>query len=174
MGYHLFQNLYGNGAKNTKCLIKTLEMRKLNFHKVQIFILSGLIENEGSFKGKPGEIPIPDTSADTMEKVLFFMYHDTIDKSKIDFDLLKAADKYLMDNLVTYCIEHLESNLTLDNALDIMMAAYQINQNSLFEAATNFVWNNKGKLTTTDSWNKMLKAHTDLIAKAFNSILAKK
>ena len=113
MGYHLFQNLYGNGAKNTKCLIKTLEMRKLNFHKVQIFILSGLIENEGSFKGKPGEIPIPDTSADTMEKVLFYMYHDTIDKSKIDFDLLKAADKYLMGNLVENCLEHLKSNLTL-------------------------------------------------------------
>ena len=140
---------------------------------MQIFTFSGLIENEGSFKEKSGEISIPDTSADTMEKVLFYMYHDTIDKSKIDFDLLKAADKYLMDNLVTYCLEHLESNLTLDNALDIMMAAYQINQNSLFEVATNFVLNNKGKLTSTDSWNSMVRDHPDLIAKAFSVFLVK-
>ena len=140
---------------------------------MQIFTFSGLIENEGSFKEKSGEISIPDTSADTMEKVLFYMYHDTIDKSKIDFDLLKAADKYLMDNLVTYCLEHLESNLTLENALDIMMVSYQINQNSLFEAATNFVWNNKGKLTSTDSWNSMVRDHPDLIAKAFSVFLVK-
>ena len=140
---------------------------------MQIFTFSGLIENEESFKGKPGEIPIPDTSADTMEKVLFYMYHDTIDKSKIDFDLLKAADKYLMDNLVDNCLEHLKSNVTLENALDIMMVSYQINQNSLFEAATNFVWNNKGKLTSTDSWNSMVRDHPDLIAKAFSCILVK-
>ena len=140
---------------------------------MQIFTFSGLIENEGSFKEKSGEISIPDTSADTMEKVLFYMYHDTIDKSKIDFDLLKAADKYLMDNLVTYCLEHLESNLTLENALDIMMVSYQINQNSLFEVATNFVLNNKGKLTSTDSWNSMVRDHPDLIAKAFSVFLVK-
>ena len=140
---------------------------------MQIFTFSGLIENEGSFKEKSGEISIPDTSADTMEKVLFYMYHDTIDKSKIDFDLLKAADKYLMDNLIANCLEHLKSNLTLENALDIMMVSYQINQNSLFEVATNFVWNNKGKLISTDSWNSMVRDHPDLIAKAFSVFLVK-
>ena len=39
-----------------------------------IHIFSGLLEHEGSFQGNPGEIEIPATSADTMEKILFFMY----------------------------------------------------------------------------------------------------
>ena len=134
----------------------------------------GLFEHEGSFQGKPGEIPITDTSADTMEKVLFFMYHDSIDESKIDYDLLKAADKYLMDSLVATCVEYLESNLTIENALDVMMVAYQTNQNSLLAAAFNFANSKTGQLVTTDSWNNMLREHPDLIAKAFTFIYSNK
>ena len=102
------------------------------------------------------------------------MYHESIEESKIDIDLLKAADKYLIEDLLAICVKHLglESNLTLDNALDIMMIAYQTNQTSLFETATNFVMKNKGKLIKTDSWKKLSREHPDLIVKAFENILA--
>ena len=44
-------------------------------------------------------------------KVIFFMYHDTIDGKKVNIDLLKAADKFLMENLVATCVENLVSKL---------------------------------------------------------------
>ena len=86
-------------------------------------MFSGLLRHETSFQAKQqnqshGEITIEETSADTMEKILFFMYHNSIDKSKIDVDLLTAADKFRMEDLVDICVKHLKSDLTLKNALD--------------------------------------------------------
>ena len=91
----------------------------------------------------------------------------TLNKSKIDSNLLKAADQYLVDGLKSLCIDHLESNLTLQNALDVMMVAFQIDENGLFDSAFQYVCDNKGQLIGTDSWNEIVREHPDLIAKAF-------
>ena len=95
------------------------------------------------------------------------MYHNSIDKSKIDVDLLTAADKFLMEDLVDICVKHLKSDLTLKNALDVLIVAYQTNQNSLFEIAFEFARENKGKLKA-DKWNEMIRNHPTLIAKAMS------
>ena len=50
----------------------------------------------------------------------------------------------------------LSANLTLENALELMVAAYLTDQNSLLEASFRFVWENKGKLVKTDSWAEMV------------------
>ena len=46
------------------------------------------------------------------------MYHDSLEESKIDCDLLKAADKYLMEGLVAICTNHFKSKLTLENVVE--------------------------------------------------------
>ena len=122
-------------------------------------------------EGSSGEIEICDTSSVVMETLLFFLYHDFVDKEKINSDLLKAADKYLVGGLVDVCVLHLSTNLTRENALDVLIAAYQTNQKTLFDAAFKFTWENKGKLVKTDSWNEMLRNYPDLIAKAFSQSL---
>ena len=98
------------------------------------------------------------------------MYHNSIDKSKIDIDLLTAADKYLMEGLVEICTEHLKSNLTLQNALDVLIVAYQTNQNSLLDTAFQFAFNHKGQLNA-EKWNEMTRNHPALIAKAMGQVM---
>ena len=129
------------------------------------FEISGLLKHE-----KSEEITIHETSANTMKKILFFMYHESMDESKIDSELLQAADKYLMTGLVTICVKYLKSNLTLENALDVMIIAYQINQNSLLEAAFEYAQKNKGKMKN-DKWKEMSRNHPDLMTKCFNQVL---
>ena len=152
-----------------KCEGKTLRCHKLVL-QCQSGYFKGLLQHQESFQGKPGEISVTDTSAETMEKVLFYMYNDSIDESKIDVELLKVADKYLMNNLVATCVEFFKSNLTLENALDIMLVAYQMNQNNLLETTFKFACDNKGQLAKTEMWNNMIRDHSDLIAKLINSI----
>ena len=94
-------------------------------------------------------------------------FRQTLNKSKIDSNLLKASDMYLVDGLKSLCIDHLESNLTIQNALDVLMVAFQIDENGLFDRAFQYICHNKGKLIGTDSWNEILREHPDLIAKAF-------
>ena len=62
----------------------------------------------------------------------------------------------------------LSANLTLENALELMVATYLTDQNSLLEASFRFVWENKGKLVKTDSWAEMVSNYPDLIGKAFS------
>ena len=66
-------------------------------------------------EGISGEIKVQDTSADVMENLLFFLYHDFVDKTKISSDLLKIADKYLVQGLVDVCVEYLSSNFEFNN-----------------------------------------------------------
>ena len=105
-----------------------------------------------------------------MKKILFFMYHESMEESKINSELLQAADKFLMECLVDICVNHLKSNLTLENALDVMIVAYQINQNSLLTDAFEFTQKNKGQLKA-EKWNEMSRNHPDLMIKCFNHLV---
>ena len=49
--------------------------------------------------------------------------------------------------------------------LDVLVVAYQTNQNSLLEIAFEFARSNKGKLNA-DKWNEMKNNHPTLLVKA--------
>ena len=98
------------------------------------------------------------------------MYNGSMEKLNINSELLQAADKFLMKDLMHLCVEHLKSNLTLENALDTLIIAYQTNQNLLCDAAFQFAHKNKGKLNL-EKWNEMTKNHPDLIAKCLNKLI---
>ena len=84
------------------------------------------------------------------------MYNGSMEKLNIDPELLQAADKFLMVDLVAICVEHLKSNLTLENALDVLIVAYQTNQDLLCNATFQFAQGNKGKLKI-ENWNEIAK-----------------
>ena len=73
-----------------------------------------------------------------------------------------------MEGLKSVCSEHLSANLTLENALEVMIVAYLTDQKDLLDSAFKFVLLNKGKLIKTDSWDEMVKNYPDLIGKAFS------
>ncbi len=51
-------------------------------------------------------------------------------------DFLMAIDKYdLGEDLLEICIEHLKSNITIQNAVEIMARSYQIGCSDLKNAA---------------------------------------
>ena len=64
-------------------------------------------------------------------------------KHKITIDLLLAADKYKIHDLIPICVNHLKVNLSKENVVDIMTKSYMINQIDLFDAARRFVENCK-------------------------------
>ena len=109
-------------------------------------MISAMLNENPMIEGTSGQVEIPDFSSDTIENLLFFMYNSFVDKQKINSELLKAANKYLMDGLKNICCEYLSGNLTLKNALDVMVAAYLADQKELLDAAFKFAWDNKGSI----------------------------
>ena len=104
------------------------------------------------------EINENDFNSDTMEQVLFYFYHGSVqDIEMINTALLRAADKYEAIGLMDMCAKYLESILSLENALDILVSAELTNQKALFDSAAKFVRKNQGKMKQTGAYNEMLE-----------------
>ena len=94
------------------------------------------------------------------------MYNDFIENSKIDIALWKTADKYLMDGLVSVSTNYFKLNLSIENVVDVMIAAYQTNQDNLLKIAFNFAYENRDEIFKTNSWIDMKKNYPELLLKA--------
>ena len=112
-------------------------------------------------EAKTGEIKIPDISPITMENLLFFIYHDTLDQTKFSGDLMVAADKYNISALVKLCVNYFAINLTENNAVDVMNSAYETNQKELFRKACKFVLQNK--VIGVEVWEDMMKKNPSYV-----------
>ena len=105
------------------------------------------------------EIEETDISSDVMEELLYYLYHDKVDDvKKINLDLLVAADKYMVSGLLGECVQYFKSNLSDQNALDVLVTAEVTNQKDLFEAASRFVGKkNLGSLNKSSTFREMTK-----------------
>ena len=78
-----------------------------------MFVLPGMTE------AKSSKLEIDDFKAVTVEAMVYFMYNgNVLEEKMINSDLLRLAEKYKIKSLVDFCVEYLEQNLTLENALD--------------------------------------------------------
>ena len=116
-------------------------------HKIILSGQSGvfkkmLFEND-MVEATSGKIEISDTSATTMENLLFYIYHEVLykDEASIVFDLLMAAEKYAIFDLVKICVKVLKESLSEKNVVDVMTAAFLTNREELFESAYKFIFN---------------------------------
>ena len=116
-------------------------------------------------QGAVVEINENDFNSETMEQVLFYFYHGNVQNNEmINTDLLRAADKYEVVGLMDICAKYLESNLSLENALDVLVAAELTNQKALFESAAKFVKEKPGKKKKTGAYKEMAEKDTKIIA----------
>jgi len=72
---------------------------------------------------KSGEVKIEDMSASTLERLLEFTYTGEVTDLQEVTELLYAADKYQMSDLVRMCAGHLQEEITPATAPDILALA---------------------------------------------------
>ena len=117
------------------------------------------------------EINENDFNSETMEQVLFFFYHGNVqDIEMINTDLLRAADKYEVVGLMDICAKYLESNLSLENALDVLVAAELTNRKGLFDSAAKFIRENKGKMNKTGAYKEIHEKDPKFIANVMSKM----
>ena len=92
------------------------------------------------------------------------MYHDDLPKNEINGDLLIAADKFNVSDLVAVCVNYLMANMNEENVVDTMIASYLTNQNELFKDSFLFLFNCriKDKEFKTEAWEEMKKKTPNL------------
>lgn len=152
-----------------KCDIKIVCNEKIfDCHKLvlgcQSDVFEAMFQNKSAMtEARSGELEIVDFEADAVETMLYFMYNGTIlDEKMINSDLLRLGEKYNVNSLMDFCVEHLIENLSTENALDVLVASHLTNQKGLFDAATNFVCENRKNLEKTDSWKELMETNPKL------------
>ena len=138
------------------CNGKTFDCHKIVL-SCQSEVFKTMIKNKSSTEKKIGIMKIEenDFGYETIEQLLYFVYHDKVKNAEmINTDLLLAADKYNMQGLLDECCKLFP--LSLENALDIMVLAETINQKSLFDTASRFVGQNLGSLEQSSEFKKMV------------------
>jgi speckle-type POZ protein len=135
-------------------------------------VFQAMFLNMDMKEGASGEVEIKDVTAETMDMLLYYFYHEELEDTKlVDTNLLFAAEKYYVPGLLKLCVQHLKASLSIDNVLDILLCAHLTNQEGLFNTASNFVMKNKGKLIKTMEWTEMMETNPKLIATVLSNVL---
>ena len=152
--------------------------KQFDCHKVvlssQSEVLKTMFKNKSLIeKQSEGVMKIDekDVNSDTMEQLLLYLYFQKVkDNNMINGDLMIAADKYDVKGLLDLCTKYLESNLSDENALEVLVKAELVGQMNLFAAASKFVCKNIGRVNKTSAWEEMSKKNPSLIAKLFSQM----
>ena len=133
-----------------------------------------LVEND-FIESTSGKIEITDISATTMENLLFFIYHEDLDGTKITGDLLVAANKYDVSDLVNYCVKFLGDNLSEKNVAGVMTSAFLADQEELFQSAYKFLFKLRidNQIVETEAWKKLQEENPALASKMLNKAVFK-
>jgi len=153
------------------CDGKTIDCHK-NVLATQSDVFETMFMNMDLDEAKSGEVEIEDLDFDTMETLIYFLYNEEIqDQKLINTKLLYAADKYNVSELLEICATFLKCNLSVENALDVLVASHHLNQQDLLKAASDFVCENKGQLANTEAWEEMIKTNPTLVATVLSKVL---
>ena len=163
-------------AKNTFDLKIICEGKILECHKNVLCCRSDIFDvmfsNDEMIEAQSREVEINDIQADTMETFLYFLYHDQVQDNKmINAKLLRAAHKYNVLELMEVCTDYLKKNLSFENATDVLVSAHLTDKKDLFEIASDFIYENKGKVVKTIAWDEFKKTNPTMAIDIFSSIL---
>ena len=153
-------------AKNTFdtkiiCDGKTFECHK-SVLQCQSDVFEKMFQNDKTIES--GVVKIEDFKASTIETFLGFCYQQKVeDEEMINIELLYAAEKYNITQLLEDCSEYLKRNLTDKNALDVVVAAYHTKQKSLLERAASYACSMRNRLVKTSTWKEFKKDHPEIV-----------
>ena len=116
-------------------------------------------------EAKSGIVKIDDFKAEVIETLLYFLYHEEVKDTKmINTELLHAAEKYNIPELLEVCTDYLKQNLSFENALDVLVSAHLTNQKALFNAASDFTYKKRDKVVKTTAWEEFQRTNMTVAA----------
>jgi speckle-type POZ protein len=144
----------------------TLKVKDKEFkaHKLILAAASPVFEamfKEGTKEHQDNYVNIEDIESDVFEVFLRYLYSGQVEHlDEMVSDLLAAADKYDVQPLKERCIHHMVKNISVDNAVNMLILADRYNVEPIKLQAQKFITNNIMSLLKTDSWNSLIGIHS--------------
>uniref|UniRef100_A0A669EPJ4 Speckle type BTB/POZ protein n=1 Tax=Oreochromis niloticus TaxID=8128 RepID=A0A669EPJ4_ORENI len=116
-------------------------------------------------------VEINDVEPDVFKEMMCFIYTGKAPNlDKMADDLLAAADKYALERLKVMCEDALCTNLSVENAAEILILADLHSADQLKTQAVDFINFHAADVMETSGWKSMVISHPHLVAEAYHSL----
>ena len=123
-----------------------------------------------------GRVKISDIKHDVMSDLLAYIYTGCAPQIKSHTeDLLLAADKYHIPDLVSLCEDELRSNLTPTNVAEVVLLAdsLQLGSSKSKETCIYFIKENAEEVYKSESWKKLKESSLELAVEITEAVVLK-
>ncbi|KAL7298420.1 hypothetical protein TKK_0008211 [Trichogramma kaykai] len=124
--------------------LKSASEKGIPAHRVVLAAASPVFKamfSHDMLENKTQSVNITDVDYDVAVEMLRFIYTGSVEKEEVSFiiDLLPVADKYQLEELQNKCEEILSSNLSTNNAIDILKVADKCSMKNFKENVIEFI-----------------------------------
>ena len=150
---------------------------KFEFHKVLLSKISdvfqNMVDNPNFIESQNGVITMNDVSPNTIKAFHNLLYHSKIEDTDLDVQLMIFCDKYNIKPMVDLCSQHLQSKITRENLMEIVDAAFKINDDDLLKKAVDFIRLNYKSFEEIEEWKDFIKSNPGCVAKMMEFMMFK-
>merc|ERR1712062_275007 len=155
-----------------ECQGEKIEVHKFLLSKVSD-VFQRMVENPNFIESHQGIIAIKEISPDTIKTFKKLLYENQIEKTDLDAELLIFCDRYNIKPMAEFCSEFLQESVTKENLMEIVDAAYKVNDDELLKKAVDFVRLNYGSFEDIEQWEEYIKSNPGCVAKMMKFMMFK-
>ena len=108
-------------------------------------------------------VNIKDFNAETIQKMLRFIYSDTVEEEDIDMELLGIANMYQIEALQIICEKRLCHELDVDNVLDAWIGANFFGRQNFQKICESFATSHWMEIQKTESFSRLFREKCEAI-----------
>ena len=109
-------------------------------------------------------ITIKDFDAQTIKKMLLFVYSDKVEEDEVDMDLLGIANMYQLEALQIFCERRMSNDMDVNNVLDAWVGANLFKRDTFLEICETFIIANWSDIQKTEAFSRIMKENCEDIA----------
>ena len=114
-------------------------------------------------EAKTGHAVIEDLEPKALQVLVKYCHTEQIDEEDLTTDLLVAANKYMIPEVVEQCEDHLSKTMTVDNAIDYFLTASLHEAETLRTAAKKFITKNLDEVEKREAFQNLVEQHQDAL-----------
>lgn len=113
-------------------------------------------------------VNITNINADVLKEMLQYIYTGKVsDLNKMAIDLYAASDQYDLKYLQNMCEVEMSKNITVENAVEILLTADLYNSKCLKDIAIKYINTNAARVVKTEAWQNMAISHGHLLTELY-------
>jgi len=128
-------------------------------------------------ESETGEVEIKDFDVGTIKAMVIYMYTGELGEvdltNEINEQLIRAADKYLLNGLKKMIEAVLIKSVKIENSIQMFVLGDAVHANSLRDASKEIIVRNAAAIVELDGWKQALGRFPDLAMEVFESVAKK-